>query len=205
MKVFKIIGIILAVSICVTGVIIGARYMQGEIDTITEEKAFISEELVMTQSMLDQTKEELIVTKDNLKTETNKYKAISRSLEDLKAELETANTTIADLKSDEYSLVYIGNFKLTHYCCETYSHICGTGSGLTATGTTVTAGRTIAVDPSQIPYGTTVYIEGYGFRVAEDCGGAVNGNHIDIAVSTHDQAMSMGTTYGGAWILVRNS
>jgi len=52
----------------------------------------------------------------------------------------------------------------------------------TATGTTATAGRTIAVDPKVIPYGTKVYIEGYGIRIAEDCGG-FRGNHIDIFVN----------------------
>lgn len=52
----------------------------------------------------------------------------------------------------------------------------------TATGTTATAGRTIAVDPKVIPYGTKVYIEGYGYRIAEDCGG-FRGNHIDIFVN----------------------
>ncbi len=52
----------------------------------------------------------------------------------------------------------------------------------TATGTTATAGRTIAVDPKVIPYGTKVYIEGYGYRIAEDCGG-FRGTHIDIFVN----------------------
>lgn len=52
----------------------------------------------------------------------------------------------------------------------------------TATGTIPKAGRTIAVDPKVIPYGTKVWIEGIGFRVAEDCGGAVNGKIIDLFV-----------------------
>ena len=51
----------------------------------------------------------------------------------------------------------------------------------TATGTRATAGRTIAVDPKVIPYGTKVYIEGWGYRIAEDCGG-FSGKHIDIFV-----------------------
>lgn len=120
-------------------------------------------------------------------------------------ELEVLAATVSDLKNSEYELIYIGDYKLTHYCTEQRAHICGTGTGLTATGTQVTAGWTIAVDPSIIPYGTEVYIEGYGWRVAEDCGGAVKGKHIDIAVETHSQASSMGTTTGGVWILVKKS
>ena len=76
---------------------------------------------------------------------------------------------------------------------------------MTATGTQVIPGRTIAVDPKVIPYGSEVYIEGYGLRVAEDCGGAVNGKHIDIAVYSHSQALSMGTTSGGVWLLVKRT
>ena len=121
----------------------------------------------------------------------------------LKEEFDLANATIQDLKNQTPRLVYLGNFKLTHYCTEIYEHICGTGTGLTATGTQVTADRTIAVDPTVIPYGAQVYIEGYGWYIAEDCGGAVKGNHIDIAVSTHEQALSLGTTNGGVWILIQ--
>lgn len=126
-------------------------------------------------------------------------------LEVVNNELNTANATIADLKSDEYELVYIGDYKLTHYCDERYKHICGWGIGLTASGANTEVGRTIAVDPNIIPYGTQVYIEGYGWRVAEDCGGAVKNNHIDILVNTHDEALSLGTKTGGVWMLVHKT
>lgn len=56
-------------------------------------------------------------------------------------------------------------------------------SGRTATGTTTTAGRTIAVDPKVIPFGTEVYIEGWGYRIAEDSGG-FTGNIVDIYVNS---------------------
>ena len=47
------------------------------------------------------------------------------------------------------------------------------------------------MDPSVIPYGTEVMIEGHTY-VAEDCGGAVNGNHLDIVVATHQEALEKG-------------
>ena len=119
--------------------------------------------------------------------------------------LNAANQMASDLKSNEYNVVYLGDFELTHYCSELYPHICGEGYGITYTGTQATVGRTIAVDPRVIPYGAKVYIEGYGWRIAEDKGAWVNDNHIDILVDTHDQALKLGTKTGGVWILVENS
>lgn len=120
----------------------------------------------------------------------------------LEMDLVEAQGMIFSLKNEEYELAYIGDYTLTHYCVEEWPHVCGTGTGLTATGTQVAAWKTAAVDPTVIPYGTKMYIEGYGWFVAEDCGGAVSGKHIDIAVDTHSQAIDMGTTIGGVWILV---
>ena len=59
------------------------------------------------------------------------------------------------------------------------------GSGTTATGTTVQKG-TVAVDPSVIPLGTRMYIPGYGDGVAEDTGGAIIGNIIDLGYGPDD-------------------
>lgn len=85
---------------------------------------------------------------------------------------------------------------ITHYCCEKYEHICGTGDGITATGVPVTPGWTCAVDASVIPYGSEVMVD-YGdhveFYKAQDKGGAIKGNHIDLAVETHDLAEQLGT------------
>ena len=130
---------------------------------------------------------------------------ISDELTSTKINLENANATIAELKDNEYKLVYLGEYQITHYCCEKRAHICGTGSGKTATGTTVTAGRTVAIDPTIIPYGTEIYIEGYGWRVAEDCGGGVKNKQIDVAVNTHVDALSLGVKYKDVWILVKNN
>lgn len=77
----------------------------------------------------------------------------------------------------------------TAYCpCE---KCCGKTNGITATGTKATAGRTIAVDPKQIPYGTEVVIDGHTY-VAEDCGGAIKGDHIDIFFDRHEDALAFG-------------
>ena len=52
--------------------------------------------------------------------------------------------------------------------------------------------KVIAVDPSVIPLGTKVYVEGYGYATAADTGGAIKGNKIDVFIPSHSAAMSWG-------------
>jgi uncharacterized protein YabE (DUF348 family) len=68
--------------------------------------------------------------------------------------------------------------------------------GLTASGTRVTEGRTIAVDPTVIPMGWWVYIDGFGFRRAEDIGSAVKGNKVDVYFDSNDYANRFGMKRG---------
>jgi 3D (Asp-Asp-Asp) domain-containing protein len=86
----------------------------------------------------------------------------------------------------------IGKFKITHYCCEKYPHICNAGPPYkTATGTTPHVGG-CAVDPKKIPLGSYIKINGVVYH-AEDTGGAIKGNRIDVVVGTHKEALSKGT------------
>ncbi|MEG1310813.1 MAG: G5 domain-containing protein [Bacilli bacterium] len=66
------------------------------------------------------------------------------------------------------------------------------GDGITSTGTKPRWG-TIAVDPKIIPYGSKVYIPKFGMTfTAEDCGGAIKGNMIDIFMGSNSEAYSWG-------------
>lgn len=83
-------------------------------------------------------------------------------------------------------------FMVTAYCpCYECSEEFGTN---TATGVKARARHTIAVDPKVIKYGTKVIIDGVEYT-AEDCGGKVKGNHIDIYFNTHEEVERFGVKY----------
>ncbi|MEK4227889.1 ubiquitin-like domain-containing protein [Solibacillus sp. FSL H8-0538] len=76
-----------------------------------------------------------------------------------------------------------------------YTPYCTGCSGISAAGVNLRANsdiKLIAVDPNVIPLGTKVWVEGYGYAVAGDTGGAIKGNKIDILVQTKTQAQSWG-------------
>lgn len=83
----------------------------------------------------------------------------------------------------------LGMFEITAYCA--CIECCDKDDGITATGTKATEGRTIAADPTVLPYGTKVIINGHEYTV-EDCGGAVNGKEIDIYFNSHTEASQFG-------------
>lgn len=96
----------------------------------------------------------------------------------------TAETTIG--------LMYIGRFRATAYC-PCYS--CSEGWGRrTASGAIARANHTIAVDRRIIPLGTDVVINGRAYR-AEDVGGGVKGNSIDVFFDTHAETRQWGVRY----------
>lgn len=64
--------------------------------------------------------------------------------------------------------------------------------GITASGSKARPG-TIAADTALYPFGTVMYIEGYGYGRVEDRGGAINGQHIDLYFKSHKQAMQWGS------------
>lgn len=87
---------------------------------------------------------------------------------------------------------YLGNYKITHYCA---CNKCSSGTGITASGTQATVGRTVACN--SLSFGTKVIINGNTYTV-EDTGG-MNGNTIDIFVSSHQEALNKGVYYADVY------
>ena len=76
-----------------------------------------------------------------------------------------------------------------------YTAYCEGCSGITKNGTDIRANphlKVIAVDPTVIPLGTRVWVEGYGEAIAADIGGAIKGNIIDVFIPSHEEALQWG-------------
>lgn len=82
-------------------------------------------------------------------------------------------------------------------CCGSYAN------GITATG--LKAGYGVAaVDPRVIPLGTKLYVEGYGYCIAADTGGAIKGNRIDLCYGSHSAALSSGFGHKSTKVYILN-
>lgn len=110
--------------------------------------------------------------------------------------LQVEETVVQEEPKPEY---ITKTFKLTAYCpC---MQCCGKTDGITASGTKATEGRTIAVDPNVIPFGTEVIINGHTY-IAEDKGGAIKDNRIDVYFDSHQDALEFGVQYADVLIKI---
>ncbi|MDY0409992.1 3D domain-containing protein [Paracerasibacillus soli] len=76
-----------------------------------------------------------------------------------------------------------------------YTASCNGCSGFTSTGINLKANphmKVVAVDPSVIPLGTKLWVEGYGNAVAGDTGGSIRGHRVDLHFPTKSAAYQFG-------------
>jgi 3D (Asp-Asp-Asp) domain-containing protein len=105
-----------------------------------------------------------------------------------------SNSNTSTVKEVSKSTESTNNAKELYVSATAYSHESSI-TGLTATGYNVKANpnmKLIAVDPSVIPLGTKVWVEGYGEAIAGDTGGAIKGHKIDVLMPSSAQAISWG-------------
>lgn len=146
--------------------------------------------------------------KSNRIIETDKQ-TIERTIEEDNITIETKTDKESDT-NQAVKPVSLGNFKLTAYCsCEL---CCGkwalnrpideNGNEIVygSIGERLQEGYSIAVDPSVIPYRTEVIINGKAYK-AQDCGGAIKGNRIDLYFLSHENALSHGVKYAEVFLI----
>ena len=163
--IYKIIMIVLILILAfVCGVYTTATYMKQQLAEVVEEPTEVIKNIVEIETI-----------------ETIKYRVVEAT--------------------EEEQIEPLGTFVVTAYCpcsecCGEYANdrpIDENGNPIvyTSTGAIAIQGKTIAVDPAVIPYGTEIIIDGQTYT-AQDCGGSIDGNRIDIYFSSHSEAEAFG-------------
>lgn len=188
----------------------------NEIDAASSEKANLQSELTGIQDKIAKEKEaaqqqaeqvakqqaaekaeadaeakrqaELATAKKEVKTEPKQEVKTAAATEKKAAVSSEAKET----KKEESTQKHSG--KEMYVEATAYTANCAGCSGVTATGQNVSSGthKIIAVDPSVIPLGSKVYVEGYGVATAGDTGGAIKGYRIDVLVPSESAAKAFG-------------
>ncbi len=151
------LGFAFAVAIILSGVGFAKAYsIQAAYDEQSKQMELYKQELKETQNQL---------------SEYVQYKAMYECIQVERNQLQEQVDELSKWKS-------LGQFTITYYWPGEDCY-----GKLTSTGTIAKEGKTIAVDPSIIPYGSTIKINGNEY-IAEDCGGAIKGNKIDVFVES---------------------
>jgi len=111
-----------------------------------------------------------------------------------KSEKQTEQETVEN-KSEEKSKKTSNSGESMTMEATGYTAKCDGCTGITATGIDLNSNsnkKVVAVDPSVIPLGSRVHVEGYGEAIAGDTGGDIKGDRIDVHLPTKDAALSFG-------------
>lgn len=122
--------------------------------------------------------------------------------QNIKNKIETE--TDREVDTQAVKPVNLGKFKLTAYCsceecCGKWAYNRPNGIVYGAIGEELKEGYSIAVDPDVIPYRSEVIINGKKYR-AQDCGGAIKGNRIDVYFEDHNDALDFGVQYAEVFV-----
>ena len=135
---------------------------------------------------LKQKDEELVRKNEELKKEIQQLEVSKTTVTSRSSSTSRASTSSSNSNTSNSGWT---TATVTAYCgC---SVCCGKSTGITASGTKATAGKTIAAS-SQYAFGTKIEIQGYGTYIVEDRGGAITGNKIDMFFSSHSEALAFG-------------
>lgn len=178
-------------------------------DSKTELNAFQAQ-LGETQTVLEQKQSDYKLLEQKFLSVQSESQKLSKENEGIKAQLdkmvkenkslEKENDSLKKTKADTHatsSSVSAGykDWKKVRVQASAYTANCSGCSGITTTGINLNKNpnqKVIAVDPSIIPLGSKVYVEGYGYAIAGDTGGAIRGHKIDVYVRSYQEAINFG-------------
>ncbi|MBM0067805.1 G5 and 3D domain-containing protein [Alkalicoccobacillus gibsonii] len=156
-------------------------------ELVLEDGEEVSRELVKTETTKDH-KDRVVAV--GTREEAVVAKAEQEPVKEAKQETKIASEQVEAAPAEEPAAEK--SFTMT---ATAYTASCAGCSGVTATGIDLNSNRNmkvVAVDPSVIPLGSKVHVEGYGTAIAGDTGGAISGNKIDLHVPSQAEAERFG-------------
>lgn len=155
--------------------------------------------------------EQMAQQKKIIQNQQSKIKEMKQDIEDLDERLELNHEQLLEQKNEINELKKLiplnrptstsalpsrgGFYKEMTVTATAYTAYCKGCSGVTFTGVNLRKNpqqKVIAVDPTVIPLGAKVWVEGYGVAFAEDIGGQIKGMRIDVFIPSHEEAMEWG-------------
>ena len=161
--------------------------LKNTFEVVLEDGEEVTRELVKTETVEDRVDRVVAVgTREEAPAvAANDEQPVREKKQETKIASETVEAPASEPKSEK-------SFTMT---ATAYTAGCAGCSGVTATGIDLNSNRNmkvVAVDPSVIPLGSKVHVEGYGTAIAGDTGGAINGNKIDLHVPSQAEAERFG-------------
>ena len=154
--------------------------------------------LILYFSMVDRKNEEYKTLSTKYINEVCENIGLLSQLEEKEEEISNLESKMQELEQaleEQPQWTSLGTFKITAYGID-----CLGCTGITKSGTVPQTGRTIAVDPTVIPLGSKVMIDG-NIYIAEDTGGAIKGKIIDLFYNTEQESAEFGVQYFEVYIL----
>lgn len=185
-----IFGSALACAICIGA----AAQLKTETTNANELSAQlhdVSQQLEHLQSVVAKKDLEIDTLDSNLQAVTATRDSFAILYDDLVIDHDELKVKYNDLLKKE-PVDAIEVFEMT---ATAYTAYCKGCTGITKTGINLRENpgkKVIAVDPSVIPLGSKVWVEGYGEAVAADVGSAIKGNIIDVFIPNYDEAIAWG-------------
>lgn len=153
----------------------------------------LENELSKTNQKLDTTKQ-ILENTEKLVHEMKRAEIKKKELEDVAKVVQAKKEIKQPSRSNTGSTI-----KTVYVTATAYTAYCNGCSGTTATGIDLRKNpglKVIAVDPNVIPLGSKVHVEGYGYAIAGDTGGAIKGSKIDLFISSKSKALDYGKQKG---------
>jgi 3D (Asp-Asp-Asp) domain-containing protein len=174
----------LILTLVTSNFIIGNEYIKA---SENYEQKISSQNELIEQYKLNQTElEQMIKEKDsNVKVLRDQLNKVTEEKESLEKKQTLGRGEPANPKMYFEVTAYTAGYESTQ------KRKGDKGYGITASGTTVKEGRTIACPPS-LEFGTKLNIESVGLRICEDRGGAIKNGHLDLYMTSLDAAIAFG-------------